>query len=127
MDGQTLEMVLKLVIFLPFVIFLVYLSLKYGGSKLQNLQNGRLIHIVERVQISKDNSLFVAKVGDKAYLMSSATGSIEILKELSEEEVKNAESKEIIPKVDNFKELCSLFKNKIYNKKVGKHEEKDFN
>lgn len=124
MDGQTLGMILKLIVFLPFVIFLIYLSLKYGGNKLQNIQNGKFIKIIERVQVSKDNSLFIAEIGDKTYLMSSASSGLDIKRELTEEEIIKLKSKEEIPAIKNYGDLLKILKNKINFKKVDKYEEK---
>lgn len=124
MDGQTLGMILKLIIFLPFIIFLIYLSLKYGGNKLQNFQNGKFIKIIERVQVSKDNSLLIAEIGDKTYLMSSASSGLDIKRELTEEEILKLKLKEEIPTIKDYGDLLKLMMNKINFKKVDKNEEK---
>ncbi|MFA9398589.1 MAG: flagellar biosynthetic protein FliO [Clostridiaceae bacterium] len=78
--------VLKLIIFLPLILFMIYFSLKYGGSKLNNFQNGKFIKIIERVNLSKDNSVVLTKLGEKYYILSSSNSNVEILKELTEEE-----------------------------------------
>lgn len=124
MDGQTLGMILKLIIFLPFVLFLIYLSLKYGGNKLQNFQNGKFIKIIERVQVSKDNSLLIAEIGDKTYLMSSTTSGLDIKRELTEDEIVNLKAKEEISPIKDYGDLLKLLKNKINIKKVDKYEDK---
>jgi flagellar protein FliO/FliZ len=86
MDGQLLSMILKIVLFLPFVVLLIYISLKYGGTGLRRLQNGKFIKIIERVPISKENNILVIKMGSKAYVVTSTNNSIEILKELDDAE-----------------------------------------
>ncbi|MPN54572.1 hypothetical protein SDC9_202243 [bioreactor metagenome] len=43
--------------------------------------------ILERLPLSKDNSLLIVKIGDKAYLMSSSSGKTEILRELEISEI----------------------------------------
>lgn len=92
MGSEFIWMVLKVLIFLPAILGLIYLSLKYGGTKLQDIQNGRFIKILERVPLSKENSLIITKIGDKGYVISSANGKIEILLELKEEELQRLES-----------------------------------
>jgi len=115
MDVEFWSLFLKIIIFLPFILFLIYLSLKYGGTKLQVLQGGKYIRIVEKISLSKDNSIMVVKIGDKGYVMSSTNNKIEILKELDSEELENAESVEktnSLPKYENFIELINKFKHK---------------
>ena len=92
MDWQIVIMFLKIIIFLPIVLLLIYLSAKLGAGKLQNFQNGKYIKILEKVSISKDNSLLISKIGDKGYIMSSAQGKVEILLEIKEEELAKIES-----------------------------------
>lgn len=113
MDLQFLWMLFKIIIFLPFILLLIYISVKYGGNKLQNIQNGRYIKILERAAISKENSLLVVKIGEKGYVMSSAEGKIEIVSELDENEILKVEGSKAIPEYENLKDFYekSGFKN----------------
>lgn len=105
MDLQFWWMFLKIVIFLPFILLLIYISMKYGGSKLQNIQNGKYIKILERAPISKENSLLVVKVGQKGYVMASTNGKIEIISELSQEEIIEVEASKAIPQYEDLKDF----------------------
>lgn len=96
MGSEFLWMILKVLIFLPAILGLIYLSLKYGGTKLQDIQNGRFIKILERVPLSKENSLITTKIGDKGYVISSTHGKVEILLELKAEELQRLESSKTI-------------------------------
>jgi flagellar protein FliO/FliZ len=113
-------MLLQLLVALPFVLLLVYLSLKLGGSKLQQLQNGKFIKVLERVSVTKENSLLVTKIGQKAYVISSSNGKIEILLELSEDEIKNLENNKELPQYDSLSQFC---KNILLKRKVKDDEE----
>ena len=105
--SETVKTLIQISIFLPFIIFLIYILIKYGGSKLQNLQNGRYMKILDRMPLSKDNSLFIAKIGEKGYLISSTQSRVEILKQLEEEELRTLEeSKEIYTNI-NLKEVIT--------------------
>lgn len=106
-------MILKIVIFLPFILLLFYLSIKFGNNKLQNIQNGRYIKILEKVPISKENSIIIVKIGEKGYVLTSCTGKVETLLELSYEEIKKIETSNKIPQYANFKE----FYQKVFKKK----------
>lgn len=113
MDLSFLYMILKIVVFLPFILFLFYLSVKFGGSKLQKIQNGKFIKVLDRVSLSKENSLVVVKIGQKGYVLSSSTGKIETLLELKEEELLKIEETKEIPEYASLKE----FYQKVIKKK----------
>lgn len=98
-------MLLKIIVFLPFILCLVYLSIKYGGNKLQHMQNGKYIKVLERVSLSKENSLLVIKIGSKGYVITSSTGKIDTLLEIDDEELKKLESSKQIPQYSNLKEF----------------------
>jgi flagellar protein FliO/FliZ len=97
-------MLLKIIVFLPFILLLFYLSVKYGGSKLQGIQNGRFIKVLERVPLSKENSLIVVKIGEKGYVLTSSTGKIDTLLELNSEEIQSLEVSREVPQYASLKE-----------------------
>lgn len=105
MDLQFIWMMFRTVMALLFVIFLIYISMKYGGGKLQNIQKNKFINILERAQISKENSLLVVKVGEKMYVISSTSGRIEIVYELSQDEICKLEDKKSIPQYKSLKDF----------------------
>jgi flagellar protein FliO/FliZ len=112
MGMDFIVMMLKVIIFLPCILGLIYISLRYGGTKLQHMQNGRFIKILERVPLSKENSLLVARMGDKGYVVSSSNGKIEILLELEQEELLKIEEGKVIPQYNGLKDLFEKLKDK---------------
>ncbi|EQB87778.1 flagellar protein FliO/FliZ [Clostridium punense] len=86
MDGNIWTTLLKILVFFPFTIALI-LILGKVGSKFNLGTSGKFMKILERLPLSKENSLLIVKVGDKAYLISSSNGKIEILKEMEPEEI----------------------------------------
>lgn len=102
----------KIIIFIPFIVFLIYLSLKYGGNKIQSMQSGKYIRIYERVTLSKENTLVVVKMGDKGYILASSQGKIEILNEVSEEELSKIQISQQIPEFASLKEFYKKMKTK---------------
>lgn len=116
MDLQFLWMVIKIIIFLPFILALIYLSMKYGSKKLQTMQNGKYIKVLERTPLSKENSLIVAKIGGKGYVLSSTTSKIDILFEMKEEELLQLETTEKIPEFATLKDMIEKFKNQRKDK-----------
>lgn len=87
MEGSILIMLLKIIIFLPFTILLIYLVLKYGGSSSLKLQNGKYIRIIEKTCLSKDSSIVLIAVGKKYYLMGCTSSNNEIMMELNQNEI----------------------------------------
>lgn len=114
-DGEFWILLFKIIVFLPFILLMLYLSLKYGGNKLQKLQDGRYMKILDRVALSKENSILVVKIGEKAYAVSSGSKEIRILFELPKEEILSIESSKEIPEYEDMKEL---FKKLIMKKEV---------
>lgn len=116
--GELATTIFKLLICIPCVVLLIYFSLKVGGSKLQNIQNGKYIKILERIQISKENYLLVVRLGEKAYVMSSTNNKIEMISELTEEEFQKMTSSVKMPEFKNIQ----VFLNNIRNKKEEKND-----
>ncbi len=86
MDGQFWITLLKILVFFPFIIALI-LILGKVGSKFNLGTNNKYMKVLERLPLSKDNSLVIVKIGEKAYLMSSSSGKTEILRELETSEL----------------------------------------
>lgn len=104
---ETIIMFFKVVVFLPFIIFLIYLFFKYGGAKLQEIQSGKHMRILDRLPLTKDNCLLVVKIGERGYVISSAQGRVEILMKLSDLELSEIEKDNKIQQYGNFKEVVS--------------------
>lgn len=120
-DGEFWILILKIILFLPLILFLLYLSLKYGGNKLQKLQDGKYMKILDRITLSKDNSILVVKIGEKAYAISSSSKNIEILFEIPKEEIIIIENSKEIPQYEDMKDL---FKKHIMKKEVKDEKKK---
>lgn len=117
MEWQFGLMILKILICLPFILLLIYVSVKFGGNKLQNIEKGKYIKILERTPISKENILLVVKIGEKGYVLASTTGKVHIISELEKGEISKIEASKIIPQYANLKDF--------YNKLKFKKEDRD--
>jgi flagellar protein FliO/FliZ len=120
-DGEFWILIIKIIMFLPFILILLYLSLKYGGNKLQKLQNGKYMKILDRIALSKDNSIVVVKIGERAYTISSSSKEIKILFELPKDEIIIIENSKEMPQYRDIKEL---FKKHIIKKEVKDEKKK---
>jgi flagellar protein FliO/FliZ len=88
MGDSILTSFIKIIIFLPLVIMLAYVSLKIGGSRVMGM-GGRIIRIVEKVPLTNKSFLCVAVINGKPYVISSSDEKVEILMELPEEALNN--------------------------------------
>lgn len=127
MDLQFVWMMFKTLLALLCVVLLIYVSLKYGGAKFQSTQKGKFIRILERSQLSKENALFVVKIGERVCVISSTAGRIEIVHELNEEEILKLKKREIIPEYKNLKDFyrrsgMEKFIKNLIAKKEDRHE-----
>ena len=105
MDKEFLNMIFKLVIYLPFILLLIYIFLKYSGTKLQSIQNGKLIKIIEKVQVSKDNSIMIMEIGSKTHVVTSTLNKIEILRELEPSEFTKLQEAKVIPQFASLRDM----------------------
>lgn len=115
--GSTAEMIIRFIIFFPIIILLIYVSLKYGGSKFQSMQNGNYIKVLEKTPLSKDTSLLIVKIGLKGYVISSTAAKTEILMEISDDELDSLEKIRKIPQYKSLDEFFKDIKNKLRIKK----------
>lgn len=87
MDLNFFEMFLQLILALGVTLGLMFLTFKLMGSKLNSINNNKYVKVIERVQVSKENTILVVKIGKKGYIMTSTTGHMGKLSELSEDEI----------------------------------------
>jgi len=76
--------IVRVIIFLPLVIGLIFLSLKYGLGK--NGQNSGFsqMRIADRIYLGPKSALYVVQVAEQYFLLASTEKQITILKELAE-------------------------------------------
>jgi len=91
MNFEFLGMIIQLILALGVTLGLMFLSFKLMGTKLNAINNKKYVKVIERVQVTKENAILIVKVGEKAYVMTSTSGHMEKLSELSEEEINGIE------------------------------------
>ena len=87
MNFEFLGMFVKLILALGITLGLIFLSFKLMGTKLSAINNNKYIKVIERVQVTKENTILIVKIGKKGFVMTSTAGHMEKLSELSEEEI----------------------------------------
>ncbi len=106
--GQLVITLIKLAIFFPLVIGLI-LWIGKVADKYNRVGNKSTMKVIERVQISKDNSLLVVKIEEKFFLLTSAQGKVEFVRELNNENYKELKQEE----AKSISEISMTIKNKL--------------
>jgi len=104
--------ILPLIFALAIVILVLYLSFiftKFIGKKMNNYSKFNNIKIIEQVALGQDKSLIITEVCGKFYLIGTSSQSIEILSELTDNDIKK---EEINPKNDFLHILNNVMKSK---------------
>lgn len=86
-------MFIKLIVSLVVVLLLVFLTFKFANTGVKKVSGDKYIKVIDRTQIGKDISLLIIKVGEEGWIMSTANGKTEKLKELTKEEIIEIEKK----------------------------------
>ena len=111
---------LKVVIALIVIVLLMLASAKLSSNKFSSVSNKKNIKVLEKIQLSKDTSIFVLKVLNKGYVVSISPNNTTLINELTEEEVVEIENnkKEEVEKITEtyttlFNNGANMFKNII--------------
>jgi len=102
-------MIIKLILSLVVIIGLIFILFKLSNNKINNINEGKYINVIDRVQIAKDSYILIVKIGKRGYIMSSSGGKTEKLEELSEEEIINIQQE----KLKRFEEANIKYENTI--------------
>lgn len=113
-DKEFWMMLLQLMIFLPFVITMIYIMGKVGKKTFPALSGSKYMKIIDRMSLSKENAVMIVQMGENFYLMSSCNGRVEILKEISEDEIKKYN---LIAENSNQRNIINQYINKLKSKK----------
>lgn len=108
---EFITMFVQLIVALGITLVLMFLSFKVLGTRVNKINDNKYIKVIERVQVTKESNIFVVKVGKKGYVMTSTTGNMEKLSELSEEE---------IIEIEEEKKKLAQDMNETYNKFISK-------
>lgn len=102
-------MIIKLIVSLVVILGLIFILFKLSNNKINNINEGKYINVIDRVQIAKDSYILIVKIGKRGYIMSSSGGKTEKLEELSEEEIINIQQE----KLKRFEEANIKYENTI--------------
>lgn len=89
MGRELLFSSLKLIVALPIVILLAYISLRLTNKYLYRQKQGRNIQVLERVPMYNRSSLCVVKVFDDYMVIGVGENNFQVIKTLNQEEVED--------------------------------------
>ena len=92
-----------------FVIYLSYVFSKYISKGTAKITAAKHMQVIDRLVVGQDRFILIVSVLDKYYLVSVTGQSIEILKELDGDELKNSSDNE--PKPLDFDLFKTTFTN----------------
>lgn len=118
MPDSLMHSAIKLLLALPAVILLAYISLRLSNKYLYGQNQSKAIQVLERVPIHNKQFLCIVKIFDSYMVMGVSENNIQTIKNLSREEVEdylaNREQKHYLDK------WTSLITN--WTKKDNQHE-----
>lgn len=85
MDYEFFGSLAKIIVFLPIVILLAYLSIRVGGGKMLKMGQGKIIRVIEKVPLNNKTALSVVVINNKPYVVSSSEDEVKILMPLPED------------------------------------------
>ncbi|GAA0680472.1 flagellar biosynthetic protein FliO [Clostridium cadaveris] len=111
MDKTLIEYLINIIVLVPVVLILIVISLKLSKSSVDKLNSGSYVNIIEKINISKDTSIYVIKMGSTGCVAVVSPGNTEIIKELNEEELE-----EIVDNKKKKYKAISIGKLSLWNK-----------
>ncbi|AKX93534.1 flagellar protein [Moorella thermoacetica] len=96
MDRELVLALVRLAIFLPLVLALAYITVRFGLGRVTGLATGSgNLEVLERVQLSNKTGLAVIRCGERYFLVGLGDGPPALLAELPDYPAEVAEAGEI--------------------------------
>ena len=103
--------VAKLILALPVVVVLAYLSLRMSASVSARAAVGANLEVLEKKALSKNQFLYIVKAGTSYHLMAGPDHNMTLIRDMSPEELK---ARETMPHdADRFREVLSNALSKV--------------
>ena len=116
MNNTFLEFIINLIVLVPVVVLLIFISLRLSKKSLSKIGSGSYVKVLEKINLSKDICLYVIKSGNTGCIIVTSNNNTQVIKKLNEDEIN-----EIIEMKNQHNDLSYLnnldFSN-ILNKKM---------
>lgn len=108
MNNDILQYLVNLAIFIPFVVVVIVVSIRFSKGNLEGIGIYKYTKIIERTSLNKDTDLFVLKIGDEGCVIISSPSKLEKIKDLSIDEMNYIEEKREQVKNKNLMKLDKI-------------------
>ena len=102
MDKTLIEYIINIIVIVPIIVCLIVISLKLSRKGIEDLHIGAYAQVIEKFSMTKETALYVIRTGETGYVLVSSSNHTEIIKQLSEDEIKEI--------INNKKALIDLSK-----------------
>lgn len=119
MNSNFFLQILNMLLILPVVIILIYITLKFGGKYSNGFSRGKIIKVLERVQLSQNTFIAVVLINNKPYVVSNGEKGVTVLFELEKDTIDNYYNKGSVYKsiLDMDNSLLNKIRGKVNNEK----------
>lgn len=116
MNNTFLEFIINLIVLVPVVVLLIFISLRLSKKSLIKIGSGSYVKVLEKINLSKDICLYVIKSGNTGCIIVTSNNNTQVIKKLNEYEIN--EIIEMKNQHNDLSYLNNLDFSKILNKKM---------
>ena len=116
MNNTFLEFIINLIVLVPVVVLLIFISLRLSKKSLIKIGSGSYVKVLEKINLSKDICLYVIKSGNTGCIIVTSNNNKQLIKKLNEDEIN--EIIEMKNQHNDLNYLNNLDFSKILNKKM---------
>lgn len=87
MDKSLITYLINVLVFTPFVVLITVISIKMSKYNVEKFTSNKYVQVLERINISKDNNIYLLKIGKTGCVVMSSHNHTEKIKDLSEAEI----------------------------------------
>lgn len=88
-----MQYIVNLIFVIPIVLLLFFVAVKLGKTSFVKMGSYNYVSILEKINVSKDSSIIVIKMGDEGYVGQSSPSGFTLIKELTCDEMSDVENR----------------------------------
>ena len=116
MNNTFLEFIINLIVLVPVVVLLIFISLRLSKKSLSKIGSGSYVKVLEKINLSKDICLYVIKSGNTGCIIVTSNNNTQVINKLNDDEIN--EIIEMKNQHNDLSYLNNLDFSKILNKKM---------
>ena len=87
MNNTFLEFIINLIVLVPVVVLLIFISLRLSKKSLIKIGSVSYVKVLEKINLSKDICLYVIKSGNTGCIIVTSNNNTQVIKKLNEDEI----------------------------------------